>query len=105
VFSVIKSKVKVYLGIALVALAGIASAVAAIYKNQRDKAVSEKQKVESDLNKVVEVNKHNETINAVEKEIDKVSDDVHSMSNSDIDTGMHEYDRARSNKDGDNMRW
>lgn len=104
-FSVIKSKIKVYLGIALVALAGIASAVAAIYKNQRDKAVSEKEKAESDLNKVVEVNKHNETVKTVEKEISKVSDDVHSMADSDIDTGMHEYDRARRNKDGDNMRW
>ena len=57
------------------------------------------------VNGVVEVNKHNETVNAVEKEISKVSDDVHSMSDSDIDTGMHEYDRARRNKDGDNMRW
>lgn len=104
-FSVIKSKVKVYLGIALVALAGIASAVAAIYKNQRDKAVSEKEKAKSDLDKVVEVNKHNEIVNAVEKEISKVSDDVHSMSDSDIDAGMHEYDRARHNKDGDGMRW
>lgn len=104
-FSVIKSKVKVYIGIALVALAGIASAVAAIYRNQRDKAVSEKEKVESDLDKVVEVNERNETVNAVEKEISKVSDNVHSMPDSDIDTGMHEYDRARRNKDGYNMRW
>ena len=93
------TKLKSYLGIALVALAGIAAGLVAILRNQRDKAVAERETAETQRDQAVEVNKHNEQIKEVRDAIDEKRDEVSILSNDDVVSRMHKYDRARSNKD------
>ena len=93
------TKLKAYLGIALVALAGIAAGLAAIFRNQRDKAIAERETAETQRDQAVEVNKHNEQIKEVRDAIDEKRDEVSILSNDDVVSRMHKYDRARSNKD------
>lgn len=92
-------QIKSYIGIALVALAGVGAGLSAIFRNQRDKAIAEREMAETDLNKVIESNEHNKHVNEVKDAIDANRDKVDSLSNSDVDNGMHKYDRARGNKD------
>lgn len=93
------TKLKAYLGIALVALAGIATGLAAIFRNQRDKAVAERETAKTELTKVVEVNESNKKVNEVRDAIDEKRDEVSTLSNDDVVSRMHKYDRARSDKD------
>lgn len=92
-------QIKSYIGIALVALVGVGAGLAAIFRNQRDKAVAEREKAETDLNRVIEANEHNQHANEVKDAIETKRDKIDSLSNSDVDAGMQRYDRARSNKD------
>lgn len=70
------TRLKAYLGIAMVVLAGIATGLAAIFRNQRDKAVAERETAETHLDKAAEANESHKKLNGVNDAIEKASDDI-----------------------------
>ena len=91
------SKIKQYIIYFLLGLSAFFAALAGYRGAQRDKA--EKEKAESDLDRVTQVNEHNKKVSDVKNAIDEKRTESDSLSDSDVDARMHKYDRARNHQD------
>lgn len=70
------SKIKIALGIAVTAVIAFLSVMLNVRTNQRDKAVVERETVETHLDKAVEANESHKKLNEVNDAIEKASDSI-----------------------------